>query len=100
MKEEAEERARMYQAQLERLEEDQNLAVRALVEAGEGERERIVREAEEKAARMQKDAQFLIEQEMKQIRHDLTREAVEAAVRAAEELLRKRVTAADQERLA
>ena len=59
-----------------------------------------MREAEEKAARMQKDAAFLLEQEAKQMRLDLQREAVEAALAAAEELLTKRVTPADQERLA
>src|SRR5207237_7812994 len=72
----------------------------ALVEAGKADRDRIVREAEEKAARMEKDAVFLVEQELKQLRQDLTREAVEIAVAAAEELLKKRVTPVDQERLA
>jgi F-type H+-transporting ATPase subunit b len=47
-----------------------------------------------------KDATFLIEQELKQLRSELTREAVETAVVAAEELLKKRITGADQERLA
>ena len=72
----------------------------ALVRAGEAERDRIVLEAEAKGERMKKDAQFLVEQELKQIRVDLQRETVEAAIAAAEELLKKRVTMADQERLA
>ena len=47
-----------------------------------GRREaRIVREAEEKAARMAKDAEFLVEQELKQMRGDLQREAVERGAR-------------------
>ncbi len=41
-----------------------------------------------------------IEQEMKQIRDDLRRETVEIAIAAAEELLQKRMTDADQARLA
>jgi F0F1-type ATP synthase membrane subunit b/b' len=49
---------------------------------------------------MRKDAKFLVEQELKQIRGDLWREAVDMAVRAAEDLLKLRVTPADQERLA
>jgi hypothetical protein len=49
---------------------------------------------------MRRDAEFLVEQEVKQIRADLWRGTVEAAVTAAEELLKKRVTPADQERLA
>lgn len=100
MKREAEERARKYQAKLELLEQEVVAAREALVRSGEAERDRIVKDAEAKAERMRKDAEFLVEQELKQIRLDLWRDAVDAAVVAAEELLRKRVTPADQERLA
>ena len=97
---EAEARAATYQAKLARLEEEVQQAREALVRAGEAERDRIVTEAEAKAERMRKDAEFLVEQEMKQIRQDLWRDTVEVAVTAAEDLLKKRVTAADQERIA
>jgi len=100
MKQEAEERAKTYQAKLERLEEEVRMAREALIHAAEGERERIVAEAEAKAARMSKDAEFLALQELKQVRQELWREAVEAAVQAAQELLKANVTSADQERLA
>jgi F-type H+-transporting ATPase subunit b len=100
MKHEAEERAKTYQVKLERLEEELRSARESLVKAGEAEGERIVRDAEAKADRMRKDAEFMVEQEIKQIREDLMRETVAAAVAAAEELLKKRVTPADQERLA
>ena len=100
MRREAEERAKIYQGKLEKLEDEVRLAREGLVRAGEAERERIVREAEAKGERMRKDAEFLVEQELKQIRIDLQRETVEAAIAAAEELLKKRVTMADQERLA
>jgi F0F1-type ATP synthase membrane subunit b/b' len=100
MKEEAEERAKKYQAKLELLEVEVAAAREALVRSGEAERDRIVKDAEAKAERMRKDAEFLVEQELKQIRLDLWREAVDAAVVAAEEVLKKRVTPADQERLA
>jgi len=100
MRREAEARAKTYQAKLDRLDEEMRTAREALVRAGEAERDRIVAEAEENAERMRKDAEFLVEQEIKQIRQDLWREAVEGAVAAAEELLKKRVTSADQERLA
>jgi F0F1-type ATP synthase membrane subunit b/b' len=100
MRLEAEERAKTYQAKLEKLESEVAAAREALVQAGETERERIVTEAVAKAERMRKDAEFLVEQELKQIRIDLWRETVDAAVLAAEELLKKRVTLADQERLA
>ncbi|MGO9834935.1 MAG: hypothetical protein ACLP1X_12015 [Polyangiaceae bacterium] len=100
MKHEAEERATKYQAKLELLEQEVVAAREALVRSGEAERDRIVKDAEAKADRMRKDAEFLVEQELKQIRLDLWRDAVDTAVVAAEELLKKRVTPADQERLA
>jgi F0F1-type ATP synthase membrane subunit b/b' len=71
-----------------------------LAEAGKGEKDRIVREAEEKAGRMEKEVTFLLEQEQKQMQSDLQREAATAALTAAEELLRGKLTMADQERLA
>lgn len=100
MQQEAEARAKTYQAKLEKLEEEVSTARDALVRAGEAERDRIVKEAEAKADRARRDAEFMVEQELKQIRQDLWRETVETAVSAAEELLKKRVTQADQERLA
>lgn len=100
MRHEAEERAKFYQVKLEKLTEEVRMAREGLVRAGEAERDRIVLEAEAKGERMKRDAQFLVEQELKQIRVDLQRETVETAIAAAEELLKKRVTMADQERLA
>lgn len=96
----AEERARVYQAKLEKLEDEVRMAREALVRVGEAERERIVGDAEAKAERLRTEAQFLVEQELKQVRQDLWREAVEAAVVGAQQLLAARVTPADQERLA
>jgi F-type H+-transporting ATPase subunit b len=100
IKEEAEARAKTYQAKLEKLDDEMRHAREALVRAGEAERDRLVAEAEAKAERMRKDAQFMVEQELKQLQQDVWRGAVETAVVAAEEMLRKRVTQADQERLA
>jgi F0F1-type ATP synthase membrane subunit b/b' len=100
MRHEAEERAKKYQVKLEHLEHEVVAAREALLRSGEAERDRIVKEAETKAERMRKDAEFLVQQELKQIRIDLWRDAVDTAVTAAEELLKKRVTPADQERLA
>jgi F-type H+-transporting ATPase subunit b len=100
MQQEAEARAAKYQEKLSHLEAELAETRESLQAAGEGERDRLVREAEEKARRMEKDAAFLVEQELKTLRADLTREAVEIAVAAAEELLRKRITSSDQERLA
>jgi F-type H+-transporting ATPase subunit b len=100
IKKEAAKRAREYQAKLDKLEEEAEIAKKALIEAGKGERDRIVKDAEEKAERMKRDALFLLEQEIKQMKLDLTRETVELAVAAAEDLLKQKVTQADHDRLA
>jgi ATP synthase F0 subunit b len=100
MRDEAEARAAKYQEKLKNLEAELKDVRESLKAAGEADRDRIVREAEEKAARMEKDAKFLVEQESKQLHAELTRNAVEMALTAAEELLKKRITSADQERLA
>ncbi len=85
---------------LEKLDEEM-LQIRGdMVKAGEAERDRIVEQAEEKAARMRKDANFLIEQQIKQLRQELTQQAATAAVLAAQSLLQERTTDADQDQLA
>ncbi len=96
----AEERAKVYQAKLGKLDEELATAREALLQAGKAERDRAVTDATEKADRMRRDAEFMVEQEMKQLRVDIQRETVEAAIVDAEDLLKKRITPADHERLA
>lgn len=67
--------------------------------AGEAERDRIVADAEAKAERMRKDTEFIIEQQFKQLRVDLTKETAAAAIAAAEKILTTGVTGTDQDRL-
>jgi len=97
---EAEKRHLGTQARLEQLDEEMVSLRAEMVKAGEVERDRIVAAAEEKAARIRKDTNFLIEQQIKQLRQDLTREASTAAVAAAHELLAQTTTQEDQDRLA
>lgn len=68
--------------------------------AGMEERDRMVAEASARANKLHAEAKFLVEQQLKTLRDDLTREAIEAAVSAADKILRERSTAADQQRLA
>ena len=100
MKRQAEAKYREYAGRLEKLDEELDALRAEMIKAGEAERNRIVTEAESKAARMRKDAEFMIAQQMKQLRIDLTREAVDAAIGAAERVLKERTTSADHERLA
>jgi F-type H+-transporting ATPase subunit b len=100
IKREAEARSKQYTSKLEDLGQELESTKAALAAAGAGEKARIVKEAEEKAVRMEKDADFLLEQERKQLAIDLRREAVLAALTSAEQILRTKLTQADQERMA
>jgi F-type H+-transporting ATPase subunit b len=100
LKDEAEKKFTEYSDKLAHLDEELQKLRQEMIQAGESERDRIIAEAETRAARMRKDGQFLIDQQMKQLKADLTREAIEAAVGAAEEVLRRETSISDQERLA
>lgn len=100
LKEQAEAKHRLYQERLAHLDRELSKLRAEIVAAGEKERDRIVGDAEQTASRMRKDAEFLVEQEFKQLRIDLRRDLAELAVKAAEKVLRERVTPDDQRRLA
>ena len=100
MKAAAEAKYNEYQARLANLDAELAQIKSEIIASGEAERERIVAEAERKSARLRRETEFLIEQQLKQLRVDLTRESVEAAMTAAEKLLRERTTDDDQQRLA
>lgn len=68
--------------------------------AGEAERDRIVAEAKARVERMRADGTATIEQELKNLREDLRREAIIAATAAAEATVRSSIGADDQRRLA
>ncbi len=97
---EAESMHQEYADKLARLDEEIARLKADFNRAGEAERDRIVAEAREKAERMRADARASIEQEVKSLRDELHREAVIAAVAAAEDTVRKTITAADHGRLA
>ena len=100
MKSDAAERLAEYEQKLQRIDDDIERVKSEMRAAGESERARILEEAREKRARMERDAHLLIEQQLKAAREELLRETVQNAVRAAEELLVKQIGPTDQERLA
>lgn len=100
LKAEAEAKHKEYSERMAKLDQELAQIKQDVIAAGIKERDRIVAEAEHKAARMRQEAQFIVEQQVKQLRADLTREAVEGAVAAAEALLLKTTTSYDQQRLA
>ena len=100
VKREAQERSKKYLADLANLDQDLEVARQALVEAGKKERERIVADAKERAARMKRDADTLVGQEAKQKSHELTIETVERAAEQAKRILASKLTQEDHVRLA
>jgi F-type H+-transporting ATPase subunit b len=97
---EAKERAKKYQAELNTADVDAATAKAGLISSGKGEVDRMLLEAQERADRMKRDADRLVEQERKQVQIDLLKETVDLAVREAAQILEKSVTADDHARLA
>jgi len=100
LKKDAEKRLRDYEDRLENLEETREELRAEFAAQAELEKQHVLAEAEERRARMKRDAEFRIEQELKAARAELLREAVEEATLAAEELIKKRVNSSDMDRLA
>jgi F0F1-type ATP synthase membrane subunit b/b' len=97
---EAQERANKYQADLKDADAHAETAKNALVVAGRREAERLLTETEERAERMKRDAERLVEQERKQLQQDLLVETVNLAVGQAQKLLEKTASPEDHVRLA
>jgi F-type H+-transporting ATPase subunit b len=100
MKEEAAARLEEYEEKLAHTEEELERVKREMREAGEAERARILAEAKERRARMERDARLLIEHEIKAARQELTRQIVAGAIKNAGERMAKELGAADHQRLA
>lgn len=100
IKHEAEQKHLEYDKRLKQLDEELQGLKEEMVQAGKHERDRIIQEAEEKASRMRAEAQFIIDQQFKELRKDLTAEAIDAAIKTAEQMMRERVNQDDHRRLA
>jgi F-type H+-transporting ATPase subunit b len=100
MKKDAEARLADYEQKLATVDQEIERVRQDMRSAGQSERQRILADAKEKRARMERDAQTLIGQELKSAREGLVSEMSRAALGSAEATLRSRVTAADQARLA
>jgi F-type H+-transporting ATPase subunit b len=97
---EAKELAKTYQAELKNADADASTAKAGLISAGKGEVDRMLVEAQERADRMKRDADRLVDQERKQVHLDILGETVDLAVHEAAKLLEKSVTTDDHVRLA
>ncbi len=100
LRDEAEARLKKYQKQLSNIEQRRTELEDDYRAQFAAEKKRILDEAEEKRARMRKDAAFRVAQELRQAEADLLSEAIDGAIRAAEELVKQRVQQGDLDRLA
>lgn len=100
MRAEAAEALEKYEDKLKHIEEEIQRVRDEMKATADAERERILAEAKERRARMERDAKLLIEQELKAARELLVNEMVEGALRSAEEMITRELTPADEERIA
>ena len=96
---EAEQRSVEYQTKLAGLEDETKKIVAELISEGEAERDKIIQSAQKQADYIKQQAQLAIQQEVKAAKENLQNEISELTVAAAEDLVRKNMQPADQDRL-
>jgi F-type H+-transporting ATPase subunit b len=96
----AEERLADYEDKLENIEDKRAEMLAEYAAQAEVEKKHLLAEAEERRARMKRDAEFRVEQELKAAQEELLREAIVAATAAAEALVQKQISRADHDRMA
>ena len=89
-----------YSDRLKTMDADMEQLRRDIQEAAEADKKRILAEAEETTARLRKDTEALIEQHARELGDSVRLELVQAAMAAAEDMLRKALSPEDQLRLA
>ncbi len=99
MKKEAEEQLARYQHKLDNLDAEIERVKREMRESAEAERRRVLDEAKARRVRLEQEARQLVEQELADLRDQLTRETARAALRSARELLKKSASTEDHRRL-
>ena len=70
-----------------------------IVKDAEAEKVRLIELAEERARRIQEETKFLVEQQVKEAEAELRREAAQAAVDMAEQIVRRSLDAGDRQRM-
>jgi F-type H+-transporting ATPase subunit b len=94
----AEESLRKQEERLRGLEQEIASMRTGIKEEAEVEKARMIAAAEERAKRLKEETAFVIDQQTKEAQASLRREAAEAGVRIAEQLLAKSINASDQQR--
>lgn len=87
------------QTRLATLEQETKKIVDELIAEGEAEKKKIIEAAQRQAEYIQQQAQIAIQQEIQAARDSLKNEAADLSVAAAEDILKKKMKADDQQRL-
>jgi F0F1-type ATP synthase membrane subunit b/b' len=99
MHDEAKRQLDFYRNKLENLDAEIERVKREMREGADTERKRILEDASLRRTRLEQEARLLIEQELKALRQDLTRETAQAAMRSAREMLVQNTSTDDHRRL-
>jgi F-type H+-transporting ATPase subunit b len=95
----AEARFEQQEKRLANLENELNTMRAAIRQDAENEKNRLIKSAEEKARFVQDETKFQLDQQVKEAEQRFRAEVAQAAVKVAEELLRRSVTPSDEQRL-
>ncbi|MGD8880631.1 MAG: ATP synthase F0 subunit B [Desulfobacterales bacterium] len=96
---EAEKRLAQYNEKLSQLEAEATKIMDAYIKQGNEAKAKILKEAEQTAAKLRAQARRNIEHEFDKAKQMLQQEVVEASLQKAEESLKKEITAQDQDKL-
>ncbi|MEO6950909.1 MAG: ATP synthase F0 subunit B [Polyangia bacterium] len=100
LRKEAEAQLAEYTRKVAHVDQEVETLLAQLRKEAEADRARIIAAAEDEAKRLKVEADKQIQLEIERARAALRQETVEAALKAAEEILRTRITADDQQKLA
>ena len=98
--EDAEDRLADYEDKLDNIEDKRAEMLAEYAAQAEVEKKHILADAEERRARMKRDAELRVEQELKAAQEELLHEAIVAATAAAEALVQKQISRADHDKMA
>jgi F-type H+-transporting ATPase subunit b len=98
-KEDAEKKLAAYNEKLSQLEKEAEKIVTHYIQQGNEARARIIQEAEAAAEKLQSKARRNIEHEFERARQQLQQEVLEQSLIKAEEIIKGKITAKDQDRL-
>jgi F-type H+-transporting ATPase subunit b len=93
------EKARQYDAKMKDIDSELKKLAATFQVSAAAEKQRLIEEAAATAQRIAKDAESVIQTELEKAQQSLRQEAVELALKLAEEILRREIKGDDQKRL-